>query len=232
MAVTTRSSLLMFAVAALALAGCSGGADDSIVTVAYIEDADSIEATGLRLTPAGQHLRAATREGLVALDANGEVVPAIAERWIVTDDGQSYIFRLRGSNWPDGEPITSQSVRDQLRRTIARLDGTTLGLDLAQVAEVRAMAGRVVEVRLTGPMPGFLQLLAQPELGLEQEAAGTGPMRAETRDDTVVLTALPPPERGLPEMEGWAEAVKTVRLPSPPPYSPHATVRPPPPHRR
>ncbi len=211
MAASRRSSPLLLAVA-LALAGCNGGADDSVVTIAYIDDAAALEATALRLSPAGQHLRAATREGLVALDASGEVVPAIAERWIVTDDGQSYIFRLRNSAWPDGEPITSQSVRDQLRRTFARLEGTTLGLDLAQVAEVRAMAGRVVEVRLSGPMPGFLQLLAQPELGLEQGTLGTGPMRAETDDDTVVLSALPPQDRGLPEMEGWADAVKTVRL--------------------
>jgi len=205
--------LSLFAPVVLALTACGVDRDDSVVDVAYIDEPGPIEARGLRLSPAGQHLRAATREGLVALDAAGEVVPAIAERWIVTDDGLSYIFRLRNSNWPDGEPITSQSVRDQLRRTIDRLDGTTLGLDLAPVAEVRAMAGRVVEVRLSGPMPGFLQLLAQPELGFERDGRGTGPMRAEVEEGgTVVLTPLPPQDRGLPEMEGWADAIKTVRL--------------------
>jgi oligopeptide transport system substrate-binding protein len=212
----TRAPLLLapvlLAPMLLGLAGCGVGADDSVIDIAYIDDPGTIEARGLRLSPAGQHLRAATREGLVAFDASGEVVPAIAERWIVTDDGLSYIFRLRNSNWPGGEPITSQSVRDQLRRTIDRLQGTTLGLDLAPVAEVRAMAGRVVEVRLSGPMPGFLQLLAQPELSFERDGRGTGPMRAETQEGTIILTPLPPQDRGLPEIEGWADLVKTVRL--------------------
>lgn len=212
MAAFDRIRSILIAPVLLALAGCGVGADDSVVHIAYIEDAETIEARGLRLSPAGQHLRAATREGLVALDATGEVVPAIAERWIVTDDGLSYIFRLRNSDWPDGDPITSQGVRDQLRRTIDRLQGTTLGLDLAQVAEVRAMAGRVVEVRLSGPMPGFLQLLAQPELTLERDGRGTGPMRAELDEGVVALDALPPQERGLPEMEGWADIVRSVRL--------------------
>lgn len=212
MAAIDRIRMTLMAPMLLALAACGVGADDSVVDIAYIEDSETLEARGLRLSPAGQHLRAATREGLVALDAAGEVVPAIAERWIVTDDGLSYIFRLRNSEWPDGEPITSQGVRDQLRRTIDRLEGTTLGLDLAQVAQVRAMAGRVVEVRLSGPMPGFLQLLAQPELTLERDGRGTGPMRAEVDDGVVELTALPPQERGLPEVEGWADIVRTVRL--------------------
>ncbi len=197
---------------ALALAGCGMGQDDTVVDIAYIDSADALAPRGLRLSPAGQHVRAATREGLVALDAAGEVVPAVAERWIVTEDGLSYIFRLRDSSWPDGRPITSQSVRDKLRRTIERLDGTTLGLDLAQVDEVRAMAGRVVEVRLSAPMPGFLQLLAQPELGFEDDGRGLGPMRAVADGDAIVLAALPPQQRGLPEMEGWADAVLDVRL--------------------
>jgi len=62
-------------------------------------------------------------------------------------------------------------------------------------------------------MPGFLQLLAQPELSFETERGGTGPMRADAGDaGAVTLAALPPQDRGLPEMEGWADAVKTVRL--------------------
>lgn len=205
----TRPSLLL---AALALGSCGAAGDDSVVELAFIDDAGALAEEGVRLSPAAQHLRAATHEGLVALDATGEVVPAIAERWIVTEDGRSYIFRLRNSAWSDGEPLTSQAVRDELRRAFARMRGTTLGLDLAQVAEVRAMAGRVVEIRLSGPMPGFLQLLAQPELGLSRDGQGTGPMRGTPDGDTVVLSALPPGERGLPDMEGWAEAVKTVRL--------------------
>ena len=135
-------------------ASCSAGGDNGPVDVAIIGEREDLYDTGVRLSPAAQHLRGASNEGLVSLDPSGQVVPAIAERWIVTDDGLSYIFRLRSSEWPDGEAITADVVRDRLRETIRRLDGTTLGLDLAKVREVRAMTGRVIEFRLTSPMPG------------------------------------------------------------------------------
>ena len=95
--------LLFSILLAALLAGCGGREDDGIVDVAFISGGEELVVDGLRLSFAQQHVRGATSEGLVALDADGAVVPAIAERWIVADDGASYIFRLRNSDWPDGE---------------------------------------------------------------------------------------------------------------------------------
>lgn len=191
------------------LSGC-GSADDASVGVAIISEADPLTGEGTRLSTAGQLVRSATREGLVALGRNGEVEPAIAERWIVTDDGLSYIFRIRNSNWPDGSAITAIAVRDGLKQNLARLRGTSLGLDLAPIAEIRAMTGRVVEIRLSGPMPGLLQVLAQPELGLERAGRGAGPMLTERIEDQIALRPVPPASRGLPEPEDWREGFRTV----------------------
>src|SRR3546814_6938898 len=41
-----------------------------------------------------QMLMAGVAQGLVRLDATGQVEPGIAERWIVIDDGMSYTFRI------------------------------------------------------------------------------------------------------------------------------------------
>ncbi|WP_299194925.1 ABC transporter substrate-binding protein [uncultured Erythrobacter sp.] len=174
----------------------------------------SLSQQGVRLSPAAQHMRAATHEGLVALDPTGQIVPAIAERWIVTDDGLSYIFRLRDSEWPDGEEISAAQVRNMLQQSIRQLDGTTLGLDLAKVTEVRAMAGRVIEMRLSSPMPDFLRLLAQPELGLVNRGLGAGPMAvAPARENALVnLTAIPPELRGLPAREDWEEVSRELNV--------------------
>ena len=202
----------LLAVLCAALAGCGPDAPDDSIDIAFIGTPDGLAETGLRLSPAAQHIRAATAEGLVAFDANGEVVPALAERWIVTDDGSSYIFRLRDSAWPDGDPLTGESVRDALRRNIAGLAGTSLGLDLAPISEVRAMTGRVVEIRLQSPMPDFLQLLAQPELGLTVGGDGAGPMTARWDDGVANLAALPPGARGLPDDPTWAESMRTVHV--------------------
>lgn len=174
----------------------------------------ALSQQGVRLSPAAQHMRAATHEGLVALDSTGQIVPAIAERWIVTDDGLSYIFRLRDSDWPDGGEITAAQVRNLLQQSIQQLDGTTLGLDLAKVTEVRAMAGRVVELRLSSPMPDFLRLLAQPELGFVNRGNGAGPMAAarENSGAQVKLTAIAPELRGLPALEDWEEVSRELSV--------------------
>src|SRR3546814_15335159 len=88
--------------------------------------------------------------------------------------------------------------------SLRRLDGTTLGLDLAKINDVRAMTGKVIEIKLTGPMPDFLRLLAQPEMGLVRDGKGLGPMQGarEGGGDIVVLTALPPDMREIGRASG------------------------------
>lgn len=195
-----------------ALGACSGSADDGVVDVAVIGQAAEPFDQGLRLSPAAQLVRSAERQGLVRLNQAGEVLPGIAERWIVTDDGRSYIFRITEFDLPDGSRLTAQTVRDSLRRTIARLEGTSLGLDLARVAEVRAMTGRVIEIRLKSPMPGFLQLLAQPELGVSIGPTSPGPMTMKRDGSTALFTAMPPEARGLPAQDDWGEGLRAVNL--------------------
>jgi ABC-type transport system substrate-binding protein len=200
--------------AALATWSCGPGGGGGPVEVAIIGAPGSLFEQGVRLPFAAQHIRAATAEGLVALDPGGQVVPAIAERWIVTEDGLSYIFRLRDSTWPGGAEITAEDIRRQLRATLMRLRGTSLGLDLAKVRDVRAMTGRVIEVRLTSPMPDFLRVLAQPELGFVKDGSGAGPM-AYSRDEATGLarlTALPPESRGLPAREDWEDVARPVAV--------------------
>ncbi|MDY7097277.1 MAG: ABC transporter substrate-binding protein [Pseudomonadota bacterium] len=178
--------------------------------VAIVGRPESLFEQGIRLSPAAQHLRTATHEGLVSLDATGQVIPALAERWIVTDDGLSYIFRIRERDWPDGEAVNAGDVRSAINDLLRRLEGTSLGLDLAKVTEVRAMTDRIVELRLTSPMPEFLRLLAQPELGLVKDANGAGPMMASREEDLARLSILPPGERGLPQREGWEDSTRPL----------------------
>lgn len=214
MAPALRIILLPFLVALVAACGSDSG--DMPVTVAFIGSPDAVDENDLRLSVTGQHLRAATAEGLVTLDDTGAIIPAIAERWLVTDDGQSYIFRLRDTQWADGAPITSQSVRSKLTVKITQLDGTSLGRDLDVVDDVIARAGRVVEFRLKSPMPDFLQLLAQPELGLRSgdggNRVGTGPMTIERKAGGLLLTARAPELRGLPQTEDWGDDYRPITL--------------------
>ncbi|MEM9501722.1 MAG: ABC transporter substrate-binding protein [Pseudomonadota bacterium] len=204
----------LFIAAMLMLGSCGPGVDNGPIEIAIVGEPESLFQQGVRLSPAAQHVRASTVEGLVALNSAGQVIPAIAERWIVADEGLSYIFRLRDSEWPDGEPITADDIRALLIDTIQRLEGTSLGLDLDKIVDVRAMTGRVVELRLSSPMPDFLRLLAQPELGFIKSGSGAGPMVMSRDEDQPLarLSALPPESRGLPAREDWQENARNLTV--------------------
>ncbi|MFC4256988.1 peptide ABC transporter substrate-binding protein [Altererythrobacter xixiisoli] len=195
----------------LALAAC-GRSDSGALPVDFIDTQDNLFSKGGDISAGARHVRAATGAGLVALDAQGEVVPALAERWIVTDDGRSFIFRLREGNWGDASPLTAESVRTELRRAIRDVRGTALAIDLRPVEDIRAMAGRVVEIRLSSPVPMLLQLLAQPELALQRGKTGIGPMMAERGTAATRFEFKPPVERGIAEEEDWQEYVRPIVL--------------------
>lgn len=202
---------------ALMLAACTRD-NDRPVGVVVIGETSSTFIGGARPPLAAQILRAATAEGLVGFDEQGRVVPALADRWIVTDDGLSYIFRLRDGTWPDGSTITAETARNALLQAIAAQRGQALGSDLGAIGEVKAMAGRVIEIRLARQMPDMLHLLAQPELGLFFGGRGAGPMKAKRDSDPdlklsgVLLRPIAPEDRGLPAQEGWKDRVLRLRL--------------------
>lgn len=195
----------------LVLGGCNFH-DQQDLRVLVIGDSTAAFVSQGRLPLAAQLVHAATNEGLVSLDGQGRISPALADRWIVTDDGQSYIFRLRDGTWPDGMPVSGETVRLALHQALAGLQHTPLALDFAGIEDIRAMAGRVVEIRLRQPMPDFLQLLAQPELGLSHRGRGDGPMAFKRQDETALLTPIPPEKRGLPAVQGWADNVHRLVL--------------------
>lgn len=209
--------LASIALISLLVASCGKGRDGTL-GVAVIGDAAALNERGTRLSPAAQLVRAATYEGLVGFDERGRVVPALADRWIVTDNGQSYIFRLRDGTWPDGKRISADDAATLLRKAISGLKGTALGLDLGAIDEVRVMADRVIEIDLVAPVPELLILLAQPELALnwqnvKGQNVGTGPMAFTAGEDGAQLFALIPPEkRGLPQQASFASRARPVSL--------------------
>jgi peptide/nickel transport system substrate-binding protein/oligopeptide transport system substrate-binding protein len=192
----------------LAASGC-GWRGDGALQLGLVGDSDAFKAQGVRLSPPGRTLRAATVEGLVGFDAEGRVVPGLADRWIVTDDGQSYIFRLRDGTWPDGARIDAEDVAASLRRALAALRGSPLGLDLASIDEVRVMTDRVIEVDLQSPLPDLLTLLAQPNSAFPMRDRAAALWRCSAPQGAV-LSLIPPGKRGLPAQEDFARRARSV----------------------
>lgn len=148
-------------------------------------------------------------QGLVRFDALGNIEPGLAERWNVSDDGLSYIFRLASGEWPDGRKIMARDVARILRRQLARQSRNSLKDTVGAIAEVVPMTDRVIEIRLIAPRPQLLQLLAQPEFALVREGQGTGPFAMP--DEPLPSGALRL-ERDLPVPEGEEAAEERVEL--------------------
>jgi ABC-type oligopeptide transport system substrate-binding subunit/class 3 adenylate cyclase len=110
------------------------------------------------------------------------IVPSLAERWEISDDGLRYVFHLReGLAWSDGEPLTAHDVEFGIKRV---LDPASPGSSVAIyfVLEngqdfylgrhddpgsigVRALGDRTVEFRLVAPAPYFMSVMNRPDGG-------------------------------------------------------------------
>lgn len=191
--------------ATLLLAGC-GDQNAGITRVAAIGPTPKlVETVGAPLSPSDALVRANMAQGLVRFDERGQVVPGLAERWNVSDDGLSYIFRLQTGDWPDGRKIRADDVARILSRQLRPSSNNPLKDTLGAVSEIVAMTDRVIEIRLAAPRPNLLQLLAQPEFGLVRASVGTGPFRLATPEEAA---AIPAEER-----KGGLILIHRIRIP-------------------
>ena len=128
-------------------------------------------------------LIATVGQGLVRFDAAGNVVPGLAERWNVSDDGLSYIFRIASADWPGGRKITAQQVARILKRSISESSVNPLKDTAGAVDDIVAMTDRVIEIRLKAPRPNLLSVLAQPEFAIVRNGTGTGPFQVDPKQN-------------------------------------------------
>src|SRR4029077_144585 len=97
-------------------------------------------------------------QGLVRFDAGGNIMGGLAERWNVSDDGLSYIFRLASAQWPGGKKIKADQVAKILKHQLAAHSRNELKDSLGAVQDVVAMTDRVIEIQLVSPRPNLLSL--------------------------------------------------------------------------
>lgn len=119
-------------------------------------------------------------EGLVRLDARGNVVPGVAESWTVSDDGRLYTFSLRSeARWSDGSALTADDFVWSFRRVVdpstasphagklvmvAGASEIVAGELLPEALGVAALDERTLRIELKFPAPYLLSVLTHPAL--------------------------------------------------------------------
>ena len=145
-------------------------------------------------------------QGLLLVDRELNVIPAMADNMRVSSDGLTYLFRIREeARWSDGEPVEAddfihawESIREEEAITAFLME---------DIESAKALDARTIEVRLREPRSYFPYILAAtwafPRPKHMCEALGddwrkpenlvtNGPfMLHELRDDGATLLANP-----------------------------------------
>ncbi|PYO66810.1 MAG: hypothetical protein DMD69_12665 [Gemmatimonadetes bacterium] len=175
--------------------------------LAYYETYDprSLDPALSTDVPTGEMV-ALAYEGLTQFDPDGQLLPALADRWTVTrwrPSGLRYVFHLRaGVKFHDGTPLTPTAVRQSFLRVLAPATRGGRAWPLYPIAGAEAYAaGRASDVSgmhvlgdsavafdLPEPLAIFPKFLAMPvaavvpaslspQADLGQHPVGTGPWR-------------------------------------------------------
>lgn len=178
----------------LALASCGLFGERGPVRIAAIGPlATSANPVNGELSAPNAALLEAASQGLVSYDADGQIDVGLAERWTVTADGRSYIFRIREAKWTNGRKVMAGEVAAILRSYLAPHSRHMLREDFPEVEAIRAMTDSVIEIRLSIPQPAMLELLAQPSMAVVNKGLGWGPMRPKRIGQAMLLTPVPDP---------------------------------------
>lgn len=193
---------LVLAALALALAttACSEPESGPLRVSAAGSEATLVNPNLEMLEPAQAFLLEAAAQGLVRFNATGEIEPALAQSWIVSDDGLRYTFRLRRTTWEDGDRVTAEQVVGRLRAAMSGASRNPLKPLLHMIDQIVPMTDEVLEISLVAPRPHFLQLLAQPEMAIARQGQGTGPFRLSDGPGGTRLLS-PPPDADLDDGE-------------------------------
>ncbi|MEL7053703.1 MAG: ABC transporter substrate-binding protein, partial [Cyanobacteria bacterium J06588_5] len=105
-------------------------------------------------------------EGLIGIDqTTSEIIPALAESWIISEDGQTITYTLKEDlKWSDGEPLTVDDVVFTYNDLILNEKIATDTRDILRIGaegklpEIRKIDERRVEFKIPEPFAPFLRV--------------------------------------------------------------------------
>ena len=218
-AVVTAASLSWFLVAA-----CSAGSGESAssskdaVSLALNSGAPkNLDFTRTDGAAIPQALLGNVYQGLVALDDDGKIVPALAASWKISDENKTYTFKLHdGVKFSSGADFTADDVKFSIDRVKSTAWTISLKRGMDVVDSVQVISPTEVAVHLKQPSNGWLYSMTtrigamfdrDSVADLANKAVGTGPFEVTDfkRDTSVTLNRRD-------DYWGDKPAMKTVTL--------------------
>ncbi|WP_114907758.1 ABC transporter substrate-binding protein [Ornithinimicrobium murale] len=139
--------------------GTAAPAGDDMVRIGLVAEPASMDFTTTDGAAIPQVLLYNVYESLVKVDQSGEIVPALASEWEVSEDGTTYTFTLEsGVTFSNGEEFTAEDVVSSFEAV--QNDWTvSLKSQFDIIDSVEATADGEVVVTLSSPSNSFLYSL-------------------------------------------------------------------------
>ncbi len=174
---------------AVALGGCAGDKqeDSSQITIGIPQDIeDSLDP--MKATAAGtKEILFNIYEGLVKPDSDGNLIPAVASEYTISEEGTVYTFTVReGIKFHDGSKVTADDVVYSLERYADGLSGDALASAFSNIASITATDEKTVVITLKESNADFLsyltaQIIPASNADPDTVAIGTGPYKYVSR---------------------------------------------------
>ncbi len=170
---------------------------DSHITIGIPQDLDSL-VPSLSQGAGTQEILFNIYEGLYKPDSEGNLVPAVASDYTMSEDGLVYTFTLReGIQFHNGNPVTVQDVKYSIETCAGLNGGEPVISAFSNIESVEAPDDGTVVITLKESSSPFMAILSTVEAAivpadaddLQTNPVGTGPYRFVSRSlqENVVL---------------------------------------------
>ena len=165
------------------MAACSAGStsapsaagNGSALTIGLFAEPANLDFTRTDGAAIPEALLENVYEGLVKIDqADGKILPALAESWTVSPDGLTYDFTLRKDvTFSNGQPFTADDVKFSIERVKSADWTISLKKGMDVVKSVEVVSPTQARVVLSQPSNGWLFRMTT-RIGAMFDASGVG----------------------------------------------------------
>ena len=170
---------------------------DSHITIGIPQDLDSL-VPSLSQGAGTQEILFNIYEGLLKPDSEGNLVPAVASDYTMSEDGLTYTFTLRdGIKFHNGNPVTVADVKYSIEVCAGLNGGDPLISAFSNIESVETPDEQTIIITLKESSSSFLAVLATVEAAivpadiddLQNNPVGTGPYKFVSRSlqENVIL---------------------------------------------
>lgn len=195
----------------VALGGCSGDKEDgdsekvkvsdtaaaSHITIGIPQDLDSL-VPSLSQGAGTQEILYNIYEGLYKPDSEGNLIPAVASDYTMSEDGLLYTFTLRdGIKFHNGNPVTVADVKYSIDTCAGLNGGEPVISAFSNIVRVETPDEKTIVITLKESSSSFMAILSTVEAAvvpadvpdLQTNPTGTGPYKFVSRSlqENVVL---------------------------------------------